>query len=149
MVFSVPELCRGWSGPHLEGSGSCPRERGGLGSYPEVRAMHTGVRHFSMGVRLYWRYHGICYLLWSRGGPGVVHVMGSGVVNTVVRGTPIPGYRQIHTSWIMNNIIHCLCVNYTFYIDKVYIPNPPCTFNKSNIWLYSSHWHIHLVQVTH
>ena len=42
--------------------------------------MYAGVRYFSMGVWIHRRYHGICYLLWSLGGPGVAYAVGLGAV---------------------------------------------------------------------
>jgi hypothetical protein len=59
--------------------------RGGPGPCPEVRSVYAGVRHFPMGVRIHCLYLGGFCLLWPRGGPGVVHVVGSGAVRQATR----------------------------------------------------------------
>jgi hypothetical protein len=78
---------------HAEGSGTRPRGPvcacGGPGPYPEVRSAYTGIRHFPMGVRTHCWYLGVYRLLWPRGGPGVVHVVGSGVVHHVTRDSRV------------------------------------------------------------
>jgi hypothetical protein len=50
----IPGPCCEWPGIHIEGSGTHPRclvrACGGLGPYPEVRTIYTGVRHFPVRV---------------------------------------------------------------------------------------------------
>jgi hypothetical protein len=102
-VFFVPEFRDlAVSGPDPTQRGPV-RARGGSGPYPEVQSAYTGVRHFPMRVRT--------HCLWPRGSPRAVHVVGSGAVyhatkiaawapclHTVVRGTPVSGYRQYRTT---------------------------------------------------
>jgi hypothetical protein len=59
--------------------------RGGPGPCPKVRSVYVGVRHFSMGVRIHCLYLGGFCLLWPRGDPGAVHVMGSGAIYHATR----------------------------------------------------------------
>jgi hypothetical protein len=84
-VFSVPES---WD---LAVSGPDPTQRGLepiLGVRfapvevldPEARSIYTRVRHFPMGIQTHCSYLGVYHLLWPRGGPGAVHVVGSGAV---------------------------------------------------------------------
>jgi hypothetical protein len=79
------------SGPDTppEGSGTRPRGLvctcGGLEPRPEVRAVHTGVRHFLVGVWTYCCHLGVYHLLWPRGGPGAAHVVGSDAVHRMTR----------------------------------------------------------------
>jgi hypothetical protein len=42
--------------------------------------VHPGLRHFPMGVRTHCRHLGVYCPSWPRGGPGVIHVVGSCVV---------------------------------------------------------------------
>jgi hypothetical protein len=42
--------------------------------------VHPGIRHFPVGVRTHCRHLGVYCPSWPRGGPGVVHVVGSCVV---------------------------------------------------------------------
>jgi hypothetical protein len=42
--------------------------------------VHLGVRHFPVGVRTHCRHLGVYRLSWPHGGPGAVHVVGSGTV---------------------------------------------------------------------
>jgi hypothetical protein len=98
------------SDPTQRGPGPVPGvrfcTRGGPGPCPEVRSVYAGVRYFPMesGSTVYTLED--C-LLWPRGDPGAVHVVGSGAVYhatrkatwapcfyTVVRGTHVSGYRQ-------------------------------------------------------
>ena len=92
--------------------GSATRLRGLVCTYgdpkprPEARAAYPRVRYFPVGVRTNCCHLRVYRLLWPRGGLGVTHVEGSGVVHrttrdswasslhTVVRGTPDSGYRQ-------------------------------------------------------
>jgi hypothetical protein len=52
-----------------------------LSPIPGVWFVHPGVRHFPVGVRTHYRHLGVYCLSWPRGGPGAVHVVGSGVVH--------------------------------------------------------------------
>jgi hypothetical protein len=117
----IPGPCCEWPGPHTEGSGTHPRgpvrARGGLGPYPEVWSVYTGVQHFPMGS-----------------GPivdALEHIVFSGRVaalepsvwwgrvlfatrleiaawtprlHTVARGTPVSGYR--HYCCLVANYVH-------------------------------------------
>jgi hypothetical protein len=69
-------------------SGPDPTQRG-----PEpilgVRYVHTRVRHFPMGVRTHCWYLGAYRLLWPRGGPGAIHVVGSSVVYLATRDSRV------------------------------------------------------------
>jgi hypothetical protein len=105
--FFVPES---WdpavSGPGpVRGVRLCTR--GDPGPCLEVWSVYVGVRHFPMGVRIHCLYLGGFCLLWPRGDPGAVHLVGSSAVyhatregawapclHTVVRGTHVLGYRQ-------------------------------------------------------
>jgi hypothetical protein len=62
---------------------------GGLEPRPEVRTVHPGVRHFPVGVRTHYRHLGVYRLLWPRGGPGAVHVEGSGAVHCATRDSRV------------------------------------------------------------
>jgi hypothetical protein len=107
-VFFVPES----RDPAVSGPDPTQRgpvcTRGGPGPCPEVRSVYTGVRHFPMGVRTHCWYLGVYRLLWPRGSPGSVHVVGSGAfitqleiaawaprLHAVVRGTHVLVYRQL------------------------------------------------------
>jgi hypothetical protein len=97
--------------PHTEGSGTRPSgpvcARGGPGPLPEVRSAYTGVRHFPMGSGL--TIDTLEYIIFSG------HVVASELstwwgrvlfttrleivaraprLHTIVRGTPVSGYRQ-------------------------------------------------------
>jgi hypothetical protein len=45
-----------------------------------ARTVYTGVRRLPMGVRTHWRYLRVCHFIWTRGGSGPTHVVGSGAV---------------------------------------------------------------------
>jgi hypothetical protein len=94
----------GRPGPHTGGSGShsrgLVRTHGGPGPNLEARTVYTWVRHLPMGARLtgdvseYVTFSGhvaapdppmwwglrVCHFLWTRGGTGPTHVVGSGAV---------------------------------------------------------------------
>jgi hypothetical protein len=78
--------CCEWPGPHTEGSGSYPWRSW---TSPEVRSICTGVRHFPMGVRTHCWYLRVYRLLWPCGGPGAVHVVGTGAVHHAPRDSRV------------------------------------------------------------
>jgi hypothetical protein len=71
--------CCEWPGP-CTGSGTrlSGHTRGVSGSYVQ----RSGTFH---GVRTHCRYPGIYRLIWPRGGPGAIHVVGSGAVHHATR----------------------------------------------------------------
>jgi hypothetical protein len=73
----------GRPGPYTGGSGSYSRDpvrtRGGPGPNLEARTIYTGVRYLSMGSGLTGDASD-CHFLWTRGGTGPTHVVGSGAV---------------------------------------------------------------------
>jgi hypothetical protein len=83
-------LCE-WPGPHTEGFGTHPRgpvrARGGPGPYLGVRFVYTGVRSFPLGARAHCWSLGSYRLLWPHGGPGAIHVVGSGAVLHATRAS--------------------------------------------------------------
>jgi hypothetical protein len=54
--------------------------RGGPRPYPEARTIYIGVQYLSMGVWTYLLEVPQCQILWTRGGTGPDHVVGSGIV---------------------------------------------------------------------
>jgi hypothetical protein len=106
----IPGPCCEWPGPCTGGSGARPgseHARGGPGPHPEVRSVRTGVRHLPMGsgptvgILEYIVFSGHVAIRepspwWGRAlfTTRLEVAAWAPRFHTVVRGTPVSGYRQ-------------------------------------------------------